>query len=144
RRRVEHALVDARRMQRMVAEFYREHSAVFHDYAEATADPSTPDDVWELLDRLSGYAALWINVLATEAILGSMLEDRPPPVLSPRAAADPASSRTSQVSEVPYPYGIRRNRPMLFGITRAGDGVGTCRPSRRLRRGASVGAQVDD
>lgn len=84
RRRISLALEDARRVQEIVNEFSETHWTVFRDYAATTADVSVPEDVWEVLDRASGYAALWINVLATEAALGSMLEVPAPVVVSPR------------------------------------------------------------
>ena len=57
------------------------------DDADATADPSPPEDVWEVLDRSSGYASLWINVLGAQATLASMLDVPPPVLMCPRRAA---------------------------------------------------------
>lgn len=84
RRRIASALEDARVVQKVVSEFAEKHWDVFHDYAAATANKSAPPDVWEVLDRASGYAALWINVLAAEATLGSMLDVPTPSMLCER------------------------------------------------------------
>lgn len=84
RGRISVALEDARAVQRAVREFADRHWDVFQDYAQAGALHDVPQDVWEVLDRASGYAALWINVLAAEATLGSMLEAPTPAVLCDR------------------------------------------------------------
>jgi hypothetical protein len=84
RRRIASALTGARELQRTVTEFCDLHCSVFRDYAAASADESTPEDVWEVLDRSSGYASLWINVLAAQATLASMLDVPPPALISPR------------------------------------------------------------
>lgn len=86
RRRIASALEDAREVQKIVSEFADKHWDVFRDYAAATANQSAPPDVWEVLDRASGYAALWINVLAAEATLGLMLEVPTPSVMCDRTA----------------------------------------------------------
>ena len=74
----------ARSLQHAVDAFTDEHASVFRDYAAAVAARrDVPEDAWETLDRESGYVALWINVLATEAMLGAVLEVPPPTLITP-------------------------------------------------------------
>ena len=83
RNRIRAALAAARELQRMTDDFVDAHGDVFREYAATARVRDAPDDVWEVLDRSSGYAALWITVLATEAMLGAALEVPPPAAITP-------------------------------------------------------------
>jgi hypothetical protein len=89
RERIGQALTEARHLHQLATEFGRNHGETLREYASASADPTIPDDVWEILDCTSGYASLWINLLATEGALASMLDVAVPIALSPRRAERP-------------------------------------------------------
>jgi hypothetical protein len=89
RTRIRAALDAAHQLQRLTDAFADEHGDVFLEYATIGKTGNAPHDVWEVLDRSSGYAALWITVLATEAMLGALLEVPPPAAITPAADVRP-------------------------------------------------------
>jgi hypothetical protein len=83
RTRIREAADAARQLQSAIEVFASSHWGLFQEYADL-ADRAGPPDVWEVLDQSSGYSALWVSLLMSEAVLATALDVVRPSGLSER------------------------------------------------------------